>query len=343
MRENEPQLSDTTDPAPKPTGTEVKIVPTPETANLASELGDLEVALAGDHNISVQVLQDVSKALGNMTVDFFGDRLTMEQIRALPFTKEQTEILREIENGNMNGRRVNKLTYLPVRIAEHLMNHGGMLELHNLTNLNDAAAKHLGELQGDLYMSGLTHISDTTAKYLSKHEEGLLDLSGLTTLSDKAAGHLSKHKGPLFFEELTTISDKAAKHLGKHRALLDLSGLTTLTDKAAAYLSNHYGELHLSSLTSLTDTAAEHLSKHTSALKLESITSLTDAAAKHLSKHKAWIVLPGLTTISKKGLQYLRANATISLPADLKPTPWPKTPDNSATPKAPPREKQKKD
>lgn len=157
MTDNRQQLNDTANSGTETTGEGTKIVQTPETINLASELHDLEGALTGDRAISTEVLQDVAKAMDTITVDFFGDHLTIAQINAIPDAKEHVEIFKEIQSGN--GERMAKLKYLPVKIAECLGQYPRPLILDGLTSLSDKAVEHLITHTMAVTLRGLKTIS----------------------------------------------------------------------------------------------------------------------------------------------------------------------------------------
>lgn len=227
------QFADSKGPSSQETREGIKIVQTPETDELASELFDLEGAIAGDQKISAGVFKDVVETLDNIPVDFFGGRFTLAQV--VPIAKEQAEIMKEIENSNC--RRAYQLKYLPVKTAEHLGNiRGGILSMVGLVSISDAAAEQLSRYEGDLALN-------------------------LTHMSDAAFGHLSRQRAKLSLDMITSISDLGAEHLSKHRRYLRL-GLTSISDSAAESLSKYQGNLALNNLRNLSKKAFQALKSH---------------------------------------------------------------------------------
>ena len=98
--------------------------------------------------------------------------------------------------------------FAAARVAEE-----GIVELSELTELDDDAAEILSKGHWDLFLDVLTSLSDAAAESLSKSKSWDLQISGLTSLSDAAAESLSKHEGSLSLDGLTSLSDAAVDSL----------------------------------------------------------------------------------------------------------------------------------
>jgi len=190
-----------------------------ETTKVTETLATLHEAITHDRPITQSNLNDLTTAIGAISIDVGGTLMSISEAEKIPDLKRNMEIFKEIQGGDFSNS--NELTFITPLIAEHLSKHEGNLFLSGLTTLSDSAAEHLSKHEGDLYLSGLITITDTASESLSKHE-GDLYLDGLTTLSDSAAESLSKHKGTLYLSGLTTLSDDDAEFLSKQEGKIDL-------------------------------------------------------------------------------------------------------------------------
>jgi len=286
-RPNENLIKDATKKPETGSGMGFKMVSSPELKKLAESIGVVRNVI--DHNQPVELdhLQQIREIVKKLTVDFYGEKLTMKELERMPNLKEDEirknkKIWEEIKRGNLDNTK--EVSLITSEIAEILSRYHGSLNLNSLKFLSNQTAEHLSSHQNDLNFRDLAFLSDQAAEHLSRHE-GSLNLLGLKFISDQAAEYLSRHQGDLILSGLTSLSDKAAEYLSHHQGKLFLSGLTSLSDKIAEQLSRHQGALSLN-ITSISDKVAEHLSHLKGRLFLNRLTSLSDQAAKYLERHE---------------------------------------------------------
>ena len=197
----------------------IEITKGEEMNKVIESIEEIKDRIEHDKPIKGKDVLKAKEAINNLTVDINGEKVLIKNIKNIENLKENIEIFKEIEQGNLDN--MGKLTFLSKKSAESLSKHEGMFDL-----------------------DGLKSLTDKSAESLSKHE-GMLNLEGLKSLTDKSVESLSKHEGKLFLSGLESITDKSAESLSKHKGWLDLRGLKSITDKSAESLSKHKGNIYV--------------------------------------------------------------------------------------------------
>ncbi len=220
-------LADIEEPAKTEAGLE--IARTSELEKIVERVNDLAGKIERDENVSAQEVLDLDSALNRMKIDFYGDQLTMDEIRQIPDRQQNTKLFQKIMSHEyLTVERMSFfLTYLPVGLAKILSEHGGIVEidgkcklnLHSLKSLSFESAKELVRLRQNLetgvenllLLDGLTAIPADIAQLFEGVYHFNLSIQGLTELSDEAAKSLSKFEGKIY------CPDKFKKQIAKFK------------------------------------------------------------------------------------------------------------------------------
>lgn len=198
-------LQDANSPEKKEGGG-LEIVATPELNHVTQSLGSLHETIDHDRVTTSKDLESLDEAVGELLVDFEGEKIPLKQIGEIPELKKNLEIFQRIINMKLGEYifEMAELTFLPEKIAKTLFCRRPMT--------------HDGEGTG---FRNVKWISNKALQYLSRNG-GFLQLGGLSSISVEAAQILVLHNGPLYLDGLVEIPDEVADILSGHKNDLHL-------------------------------------------------------------------------------------------------------------------------
>ncbi|MFA6296174.1 MAG: hypothetical protein WC663_02385 [Patescibacteria group bacterium] len=201
----------------------LEIAKTPESERVIESANNLAGKIERDEKVTAGEVYDLRETLGQMKFDFYGNNLTIKEIRQDPNIQKNIGIWQEIESGNWRNRE--KLTMLPPKIARAFKNvPGDDVYLNNLSSLQPESVKAIKDWEKVrfLHLDGISNISKDVATALAAWHGENLHLRGLTTISQEEAKALKDWSGTrLYLSGLISISDEAAEELKKFSGFID--------------------------------------------------------------------------------------------------------------------------
>jgi len=291
-----------------------EIAKTEELKQVIDQANSLAGKIERDENVKVGQVLELEKDLENLKIDFYGEKLTIQQIKKIDDINEQSRINRLVmEHG---GTFKSKLTYLTIKAAERIRKDSEtdrIVDLKNVRSLTEKKAQILAECKGASLEIGLEEMSIEIALSLKNYQGNVLILNrlikvplevakiirsfncsmiafkNLTVLSDESARYLSEFKGMItygpknieFYQKNKKIWDKIEK--GDFSAVVNM---THLSEDAAKTIAKQKGDyLNFTNLSFLSEEAARYLKDcQYKTLYFPNLLSLSEEAAKELSK-----------------------------------------------------------
>lgn len=178
----------------------LEIAETPELEKVVDAANNLSEKIEKNENVTARDVLDLEEASGQIKIDFYGKKITLEEIRKIPNLKENKRLWDDIMSGNYHDGGLDDLTFLPEKVAEAASKFEGTftLSFYRLDSLSSEIAEALSKWKGQyLLLDGITSLSKKEAKALSNFEGKKISLMSLTSLSDEAAQELSNFNGDI--------------------------------------------------------------------------------------------------------------------------------------------------
>lgn len=176
----------------------LELVKGEELDNVAKAIDDLSGKIEGDKKVTGDDVLKLDEALGKVKVDFYGDEMTVDEIKKIPDLKENMKLWKGIEKGEDN---TSKVTYITKNIARKLMIkatsnfYNSAIRFDKLKILPDDVAEVIAGLTHrffSMYFNSLDFLSDKAIESLCSSEAKVLGLKFVNNLSENAIKMLAE-------------------------------------------------------------------------------------------------------------------------------------------------------
>ncbi|MFA6295998.1 MAG: hypothetical protein WC663_01475 [Patescibacteria group bacterium] len=165
--------------------TGLEIVKTPESEQFVEHANEIHEAMQADGKITAGQVADLRKDLEGLKYDFYGEQLSIAEIRQIPDLQHNLKIWQEISNGKF--RNYKELTYLTPEIAQKIVYPASIKRVgHAPIPLIDFPPR-------DLYLNNLKTLSVESARILLRRlstGDRILSLQGLVDFPEEELGLL---------------------------------------------------------------------------------------------------------------------------------------------------------
>ncbi len=304
------------------------------------QVDEISEAIQADAPIHQEAVDKLDQALSQVRVNFYGEEMTVQEVKDIPARKTNFEIYEKISTGrNFDDRDIRRLTFLPNQIAKRMIkrmipNHHGNLNLDSLNSLSEASAKELVKHQGPLYFRGIKKMPVNTIRALIEGKNRVEIGLGLTSLSKEQAHAFVDFGGIISLPDLTKIDQETAKELGDFNGMalkigltdlpeditrelarfikvnsilgkfLNFHALTKISREAAAQFAGCKNGLDFTVMQSISVEAAKGFKEYSGQLSFDSFKKIDDKVAEALSESNAGLSFINLERISVQALQY---------------------------------------
>lgn len=197
----------------------LELVKNEQLDNVVDAANELDRKMKGDLPVTDGDVSRLEEALKFVKVNFYGDKMSIDEIKKIPDLKENMELWEGIENGEIDNS--DSITYITKDIARTLFGearkrHYGSLSFKKLKVLSDDTANEIFNLASGMGLyfdsSDLNHLSDETIDTLCVSRVILVSLKYVDNLSDNAIRMLAES------DKIWYLSDKTKKRIDEYLA-----------------------------------------------------------------------------------------------------------------------------
>lgn len=172
---------------------------------------DLAEKVEGDEKVTGDDVLKLDEALGKVKFYFYGEEMTIDEVREILDLKRNMEIWKQIEEGDL--KRVAELTFIVSNITSKLIEkwereYVHYLALEKLKILSDDVARQLFSSELSISLRNVRNMSDKAIEYLLDIKE-IAFVDNLEALSERAFIQLAESE--LTFTGNSYTSEQKAK------------------------------------------------------------------------------------------------------------------------------------